>query len=63
MDENGKAKRSCILGYPTSLTVSDDNIVYLASVQNTGVFRSLDDGVIWTSVLKLTNDWGIWQMI
>ena len=63
MDENGKAKRSSILGYPTSLTVSDDNIVYLASVQNTGVFRSLDDGVIWTSVLKLTNDWGIWQMI
>ena len=47
---------------PRHLSVSNDDIIYLADYQ-TGVYQSTDDGVSWSLVFKSTDGWHCWQMI
>ena len=47
---------------PRYLSVSNDDIIYLADWE-TGVYQSTDDGVSWSLVFNLTNEWHCWQAI
>ena len=47
---------------PSRLSVSSDNIIYLAD-SNTGVYQSTDDGVSWSLVFKSTDGWHCKQVI
>ncbi len=42
---------------PNYFTVSADNVIYVA-VTRSGVYQSTDDGVTWSLVFKLADDWG-----
>ena len=47
---------------PRYLSVSCDNIIYLAD-SKTGVYQSTDDGVSWSLVFKSTDGWHGFQVI
>ena len=47
---------------PRYLSVSNDDIIYLADSQ-TGVYQSTDDGVSWSLVFKSTDGWHCYHVI
>ena len=63
MSESGKVITTHTqMTEPRYLSVSYDNIIYLA-VLKTGVYQSTDDGVSWSLVFKSTDEWHCWQVI
>ena len=63
MSESGKVITTHTqMTSPRCLSVSSDNIIYLADWE-TGVYQSTDDGVSWSLVFKSTNRWHCWQVI
>ena len=48
---------------PRDLSVSSDNIIYLADSETGGVYQSTDDGVSWSLVFKSTDGWRCIQVI
>ena len=64
MSESGKAitTRTQMIS-PRYLSVSSDNIIYLADSKTTGVYQSIDDGVSWSLVFKSTDGWHCLQVI
>ena len=63
MSEFGKViTTSTQMTLPRYLSVSSDDIIYLADME-TGVYQSTDDGVSWSLVFKSTEGWHCWQVI
>ena len=63
MSESGKVITTHTqMTVPRFLSVSNDNIIYLADME-TGVYQSTDDGVSWSLVFKSTDGWYCWQVI
>ena len=63
MSESGKVITTHTqMTEPRYLSVSNDDIIYLADSQ-TGVYQSTDDGVSWSLVFKSTDRWHCCQVI
>ena len=63
MSESGKVITTHTqMTLPQYLSVSSDNIIYLADSE-TGVYQSTDDGISWSLVFKSTDEWHCWQVI
>ena len=63
MSESGKVITTYTqMTVPRCLSVSSDNIIYLADYM-TGVYQSTDDGVSWSLVFKPTDGWHCKQVI
>ena len=62
MSESGEVIHLMQMMNPQHLSVSDDNVIYLAD-QDAGIFQSNDDGATWTSVFKPSDDWKCTQVI
>ena len=63
MSESGKVITTHTqMADPRCLSVSSDNIIYLADYE-TGVYQSTDDGVSWSLVFKPTDGWHCWRVI
>ena len=63
MSESGKVITTHTeMTSPQSLSVSSDDIIYLADYR-TGVYQSTDDGDSWSLVFKSTDGWYCWQVI
>ena len=63
MSESGKVITTHThMTLPRYLSVSSDDIIYLADSQ-TGVYQSTDDGVSWSLVFKSTDGWHCDQVI
>ena len=63
MSESGKVITTHTqMTEPQWLSVSNDDIIYLADSQ-TGVYQSTDDGVSWSLVFKSTDGWHCEQVI
>ena len=63
MSESGKViTKHTRMTSPRHLSVSSDNIIYLADYK-TGVYQSTDDGVSWSLVFKSTDGWHCREVI
>ena len=63
MSESGKVITTHTqMTKPWSLSVSNDDIIYLAYYK-TGVYQSTDDGVSWSLVFKSTDGWHCYRVI
>ena len=62
MTESGKFRTYNQMLDPQCLSVSNDNVIYLADYK-TGVHQSTDDGVSWSRVFKPSEGWHCWQVI
>ena len=62
MLESGEIINQIRMTDPRCLSVSHDNIIYLAD-QEAGVFQSADEGVTWTLEFKPDDDWKCLQVI
>ena len=62
MSEFGKVIQYKLMTKPKCLSVSTDDIIYLAD-QEAGVYQSTDDGISWCLILNATHNWHCWQAI
>ena len=52
---------STYMPFPQYLSVSSDNVIYLAD-RNKGIYQSTDDGMTWSLVFKSNDKWTILQV-
>ena len=62
MLESGEVIHQMRMMNPQHLSVSDDDVIYLAD-QDAGIYQSNDDGASWTRVFKSSDDWKCTQVI
>jgi hypothetical protein len=62
MTRNGKLVAQTNNVAPSRFYVSSDDVIYLANFER-GVYQSTDDGVTWSHVFKVADDWECSQVI
>jgi len=62
MSRSGQVIAQTQMKYPRFLSVSTDDVIYLADLKS-GVHQSTDDGVTWSHVFKSPDGWGCYQVI
>ena len=62
LDSSNVSTRSHILDLATFISVSNDDVIYLAAGES-GIYQSLDDGISWSFVFKPAEHWYCRQVI
>ena len=62
ISESGVVLANTQMTAPRCISLSNDNIIYLADMKK-GVYQSTDDGVSWSLAFNLPDKWHCWQVI